>query len=55
MSAIKQVFPGTLNKLCFWHTQQNVREHGKGLGRGVLQRVVGKFKEAAYAPTQEVR
>lgn len=55
MSAIAQVFPRALNKLCYWHTEQNVKEHAKGLPKGVLQGVLRKFKAAAYAPTLEVR
>ncbi|CAB1112890.1 unnamed protein product [Ectocarpus sp. CCAP 1310/34] len=51
MSAIAQVFPGALNKLCYWHTEQNVKEHGKGLPQAVIQGVLRKFKAAAYAPT----
>lgn len=55
MSAIAQVFPRALNKLCYWHTEKNVKEHGKGLSQGVLQGVLRKFKAAAYAPTLGVR
>lgn len=55
MSAIVRVFPGTLNKLCFWHTLQNVRSHGKGLGKDVLAKVIRLFKAAAYALTEQVR
>lgn len=55
MSAIAQVFPGALNKLCYWHTEQNVKAHGKGLPGGVLQGILRNFKAAAYAPTLEVR
>ncbi|CAB1105544.1 unnamed protein product [Ectocarpus sp. CCAP 1310/34] len=53
MSAIAQVFPGALNKLCYWHKEQNVKAHGKGLPGGILQGILRKFKAAAYAPTLE--
>lgn len=55
LGGIREVFPGALNKLCFWHTMENVREHGKGLRKGVLAEVLRLFKGAAYAPTEEVR
>ncbi|CAM9915684.1 unnamed protein product, partial [Hapterophycus canaliculatus] len=54
MNAIKTVYPGALNKLCLWHTYENIREHGGGLGEGVLPEVIRKFKTAAYAQTVEV-
>ena len=54
MSAIEQVYPSSLNKLCLCHINQNIRKHGGGLGEGVLAAVVGKFHAAAYAQTEEV-
>ncbi len=54
MGAIAEVFPGALNKLCIWHTMQNIRKHGKGLADGVLQSVLQNFKAAAYAARVEV-
>lgn len=54
MSAIAEVYPGALNKLCFWHTMENVREYGKGLEKDILASVLRLFKGAAYAATEEV-
>ncbi|CAB1096127.1 unnamed protein product [Ectocarpus sp. CCAP 1310/34] len=53
MLAIANVYPSALNKLCIWHTMENIRDHGRGLAEGVLPAVLGKFKAAAYAQTQE--
>ncbi|CAM9403456.1 unnamed protein product, partial [Ascophyllum nodosum] len=53
MSAIEQVYPSSLNKLCLYHINQNIRKHGGGLGEGVLAAVVGMFHAAAYAQTEE--
>lgn len=54
-NAIELVFPGTVHKLCIWHTYGNIREHGGGLGEGVLSEVIRKFRKAAFAQTVEVR
>lgn len=53
MNAIANVYPSALNKLCLWHTYQNIREHGGGLGEGVLPEVIRRFRTAAYAQTVE--
>lgn len=55
MSAIASVFSGSLNKLCFWHTFQNVRDHSKGLEKDVRAKMLRLFKAAAYAATEQVR
>ncbi|CAB1114426.1 unnamed protein product [Ectocarpus sp. CCAP 1310/34] len=53
MLAIAKVYPSALNNLCIWHTMGNIREHGGGLENGVLGQILGLFKAAAYAQTEE--
>ncbi|CAN0192496.1 unnamed protein product, partial [Scytosiphon promiscuus] len=53
-SAITEVFPRSLHKLCLYHTMENIRKHGRGLGQGVLDQVLRSFRSAAYAQTREV-
>ena len=52
MNAIVNVYPSALNKLCLWHTYQNIREHWGGLGEGVLPEVIQRFRTAAYGGKQ---
>ncbi|CAM9829826.1 unnamed protein product, partial [Hapterophycus canaliculatus] len=54
-SAITEVFPRSLHKLCRYHTKVNIRKYRKGLGQGLLDKVPRTFCSAAYAQTKEVR
>lgn len=53
MNALAEVYPKSNHKLCLWHTMENIRKHGKGLGPGVLAGLLGKVRSAAYAQNEE--
>ena len=54
MAAIQKECPWSRHQLCLFHLDENLREHGKGLGEGVLAGVIRMFHKAAFAPTEEV-
>lgn len=54
IAVIDEVYPHSLHKLCIYHTMENIRKNGGGLGPGVLLAVFGKFQAAAYAQTEGV-
>lgn len=54
MSAIVEVYPRSLNKLCLHRTNQNIRKHVGSLEEGALAVVLRQFHAAACAQTEEV-